>query len=173
MDIEIIHDPKEAAMAEGLRLDPARHEVLPACEWLKAAKRATGRSTLLLYKHRITGQFVLASVIFEPDVVMELEAFPYHPGRAGVPLDFIVCRCAPQDEVYKRIMDKMKEASYRRRFLKAETEEERKDSQRWLRKAGYEVTARNLDHQPFVGEAEGGEKYQMAKEELQRLAKVV
>ena len=95
MNIEITFDPKAAAMAEGLRLDPTSHEVLAECEWLKAAKRATERSTLLLYRHRFTGQFVLADMIFEPDVIQELEAFPGHPGRLGIPMQWVKLRCQP------------------------------------------------------------------------------
>jgi hypothetical protein len=171
-DFEIIHDPKAAAILEGLRLDPARHEVLAEGEWLKAAKRATGRSTLLIYRHRETGQFVLADKIYEPDVVMELEAWPAPPEWLGVHMEWIKLRCVPQEEMAKRCMDKMRECSYRRRQKTAANEEELRDTQRWLRREGMEHTAAMIGTQPYTGKEEGGEQYERTREELNRMAKV-
>jgi len=136
-DIDVIHDPKASAMLEGLRLDPARHEVLPEGEWLKAAKRATGRNTLL-----------------------------------GVPMSWIQMRCVPQAEMAKRILHKMKETSYRRRQATASSEDELKETQKWLRHSGMEDIARHMETQPYVGKEEGGMKYEQARQELNMMAKV-
>ena len=172
-DITIIFDPKQAALAEGLRLDPARHEVLPEGDWLKAAKRATGRSSLLVYRHRITGQFVLCDVIHKPDVIQELESWPLPPERIGVPMAWVEMRCEPREEVYERIMRKMKEVRYRKAMVNAETNDELADTQRWLRREGYDDIARQMNIQPYVGKSEGGEELEQAREDLARMAKVV
>jgi hypothetical protein len=173
MDISIIYDPKAAAILEGLRLDPARHEVLPEGEWLKAAKRATGRDTLLVYRHKTTGQFVLADLIFEPDVIQELETWPAPPERIGVSMGWIKARCVSQGELSVRIMGKMKEAAYARRAAAAENEEELKDTQKWLRHQGMPHTAQMLQTQHYAGSAAGGERYERTRGELSRMAKVV
>jgi hypothetical protein len=166
-------DAKEAAIQEGLRLDPKCHEVLPEGDWLKAARKATERNSLILYRHRITGQFVLADVIFDPDVIQELECWPDHPQRLAVPIQWVIWRCEPREKVYQRIMNKMKEVSYRRRAVRGETEEQRRDAQKWLRRGGYDDLASRLEMQPFVGDTEGGESLEAAREDLARIAKVV
>jgi len=172
MNIEILYDPKAAAILEGLRLDPARHEVLPEGEWLKAAKRATGRSSLLVYRHKVTGQFVLADLIFEPDVIQELENWPWPPERLGVSIGWIKTRCVSQGEMAQRIMGKMKETAYARRAAATENEEELKDTQKWLRHQGMEHTAEMMQTQPFAGTSTGGEQYERTREELSRMAKI-
>jgi hypothetical protein len=171
-EIEIIHDPKALAIAEGLRLDPVLHEVLPEGEWLKAAKRATERSTLLVYRHRMTGQFVLADLIYEPDVIQELESWPAHPERLGVHMEWVKMRCEPREKVYKRIFSKMREVGYARRALNAESEEQKRDTQQWLRRTGHPEIAAMMAMQPFVGDREGAAHLEKSREELARMAKV-
>jgi hypothetical protein len=172
-DITITFDPREEALKDGLCLDSRYHEVLSEGDWLKAAKRHTGRDSLLVYRHRVTGQFVLCDIIHPPDVIQELESWPGPPERIGVPMAWVEMRCEPREETYTRIIAKMKEKRYREAAVNAASNEERDSAMKWLKREGYDDTARALIGQPWVGEAEGGEQLERNKEELMRLAKVV
>ena len=105
-------------------------------------------------------------------MVMELEAWPAPPEWLGVHMNWIKLRCIPQEEMVKRIMAKMREVTYRRRAVNAESNEELADTQRWLRREGMEHTAQLLGSQPYAGSVEGGEQYERTREELNRMAKV-
>jgi hypothetical protein len=58
-----------------LRIDPSRHEVLPDGDYVKGARRHCNLEELFIYRHRETGQFVLAGWVEKGSMCIELMAW--------------------------------------------------------------------------------------------------
>ena len=155
MDIEMIFDPIEVAMQDGLCLDE-RHHICPESQWLSAVKRTTGRDDLFVYYHKETKNFVLAQWIYTPEkdgiaICTELEVMEEAPDRGGwISLEYIKSRCAKGDEMIKTLKNRMKEANYAKKAEKEELLEKRTAAADYFRKQGKHEVAASIETGPYA-----------------------
>jgi len=155
MDIEMVFDPIELAMQDGLTLDE-RHHICVESQWLRAVKRTTGRDDLFVYYHKETNNFVLAQWIYTPEkdgvaICTELEVMEEAPDRGGwISLEYIKSRCAKGDEMVKTLKHKMKEAEYAKKAEKEELLEKRTAAADYLRKQGKPEIAASIESGPYA-----------------------
>lgn len=175
-DIEIVFDPLEEALANHLHMGE-RHQVLPDGEWIRAARRHTGRDSLFVYFHRETCKYVLADWVWPPDtytarVCIELEVMDLPPDQNGADrpsMEWLTTRCCHADEMHKRMKAKLVEARGLKQGLAAESQEQKAEAIKYLKKKGMDASARTLEQSSYVGETEGGERLQHAVSELQNM----
>tara|TARA_R100000664_G_C2731679_1_gene122064 strand:- start:258 stop:791 length:534 start_codon:yes stop_codon:yes gene_type:complete len=154
MDMEMIFDPIEVAMMDGLCLDE-RHHICPESQWLRAVKRTTGRDDLFVYYHKETNKFVLAQWIYTPEkdgvaICTELEVMDEAPDRGGwISLEYIKMRCSKGDEMMKSLRHKMKEDKYRKRAEKEELLAKRTAAADYFRKQGKPEIAASIETGPY------------------------
>ena len=155
MDIEMIFDPIELAMQDGLTLDE-RHHICPESMWLRAVKRTTGRDDLFVYYHKETNNFVLAQWIYSPEkdgvaICVELEVMEEAPDRGGwISLEYIKKRCAKGDDMVKELKNKMKVANARKQAEKEELLEKRTAAADYFRKQGKREIAASIETGPYA-----------------------
>jgi len=154
MDMEMIFDPIEVAMMDGLCLDE-RHHICPESQWLRAVKRTTGRDDLFVYYHKETDKFVLAQWIYTPEkdgvaICTELEVMDKAPDRGGwISLEYIKMRCSKGDEMMKSLRHKMKEDKYRKQAEKEELLAKRTAAADYFRKQGKNEIAASIETGPY------------------------
>jgi hypothetical protein len=175
VSIEILFDPVEECVESGLLMDE-RHEVLPEGDWIRAVNRITGRSDLFVYRHAWTEKFVVAQWLSrEPPVCLELETMDLPPDRGGwISLGYMEQRCISAVAMRRRVTDSLKRVSRDRRDLRMESAEEKRDVRGWLRRRRGEDAAAIMMDGPgrYVGQREGGERLEEAKDEVRRMVKV-
>ena len=66
MKIEIMFDPVYHAAESHLCLNE-NHEILPDGEFIHWAKRFSGIDDIFQYRHKVTGNFVLAKWVYHPE----------------------------------------------------------------------------------------------------------
>ena len=165
VSFEVTFDPVFAMYVSGAGTTyaPERHEVLHDPPWLESVKREFGRPKLFQYRHRDTGNFVLAEWVARPNecrgpgLFIELEAYPdrdTYPTR-----EYLHLRFRPADEQVKEVQ---KRVAARRR----EVMELKKESRRDAIKAARRLRNMGLDHEasllaegamPYVGDAEAND----------------
>ena len=159
MNIEMIFDPLEVAMNEGLKLDE-RHHICPESQWLRAVKRTTGRDDLFVYYHRETENFVLAQWIYTPEkdgvaICMELEVMEKAPDQGGwISLERIKLRCRNADEMVKDIKWKVKKQRAEREAERQELIGMRQEATNHQRKLGNEAIAASMEHANYAKPSE-------------------
>lgn len=165
--IEILHDPRLARLANGLRMDE-RHEVLPDGEWIRAVRRHVGMDDLFVYHHRETGAFVLCQWLsHEPRFCQELETMPAPPDRGGwIPMKILELRCKPASYHHDIIRRQILRSRSQRKAARRDSLEQRNEASRWLHRQGKDAAAAMLQQGDFVGEAEGGERLEAMKDML-------
>lgn len=177
-DVEILHDPVQAAYASGAGTiyDRSRHEVLNDPPWLESVKREFERPQLFQYRHRDTGNFVLASWMFHPKdgkgpgLFIELEAYP---DRETFPTrDYLRMRFRPADEQARDIQRRCAEKQQRAHELRKESRRDALKAAKRLKRMGldYEAHQLQIGATPYIGEAEaadGGE----SREKLNDMAR--
>jgi hypothetical protein len=153
-DIEMVFDPIEVAVMDGLRLDE-RHHICPESQWLRAVKRTTGRDDLFVYYHKETENFVLAQWIYTPEkdgvaICTELEVMEKAPDRGGwISLEYIKMRCSKGDEMMKSLRHKMKEDKYRKEAEREELLHKRTEAANHFRKQGKNDIAASIESGPY------------------------
>ena len=85
LDIEVGTSVEDLAAMEGLVIDPARHQVLPDGDYIKGARRHTGLDVLFIYRHRETGNFVLAGWTIKGKMCIELMSWAGEHLLQGAP----------------------------------------------------------------------------------------
>jgi len=155
MDIEMIFDPIEMAVQDGLCLDE-RHHICVESQWLRAVKRTTGRDDLFVYYHKETNNFVLAQWIYSPEkdgvaICVELEVMEEAPDRGGwISLEYIKKRCAKGDDMVKELKNKMKTANSIKQSEKEELLEKRTAAADYFRKKGKRDIAASIETGPYA-----------------------
>jgi len=155
MDMEMIFDPIEVAMCDGLCLDE-RHHICPESQWLRAVKRTTGRDDLFVYYHKEQNTFVLAQWIFTPEkdgiaICTELEVMEEAPDRGGwISLEYIKRRCSKGDEMMRSIRDRVKEKNHREKMEKEELLAKRTEAASYFRKQGKADIAASIETGPYA-----------------------
>jgi len=173
-DFEVVFDPKEEAVIQGLLLGE-EHEVMPDGDWIRHARRVTKIPDLFMYHHKRTGNYVLSKWVYGREACIELEAFPIPPDRGGwMPDDELVARCRPIHETVEAMKRRMKDAASQRASMMADDAEQKKQAIRSLKRRGLDEAAFRLQEgmDPWVGAARGGESYRQTCEQIRSLAKV-
>lgn len=144
------------------------HEVLPDSEWLLACKRTTGRDDLLVYRHRVTGNFVLCHwVDRDKGIVQEIHAMETPPDRGGwMPLDWVRSRCRPAYEEFEEIQRMLRRARADKKSSRLEKAGARKDVSEHYRRRGEEGIAASV----LAGNYDRTEEPDELEENLNRLA---
>jgi hypothetical protein len=168
--IEIVHDPIEEAVESGLLMDK-RHEVLPDGEWIRAARKWTGRENLFVYHHALTGGFVLAEWIYkDPRVCVELEVMGAPPDRGGwFDQQFMLARCQPLKAQIAGIKKTMQTASAQKEAARLEQAGKKKEVVEHYRRRGMPEVAASVGASPYQSE---GEAYEKTCERLNRMVKL-
>ncbi len=128
---------------------PPRHIIIE-CPWIEHARAVTHRDDLFLYRHAKSGNYMLAYWIAKPNTgegpgyFMDLEDMPCHPDKfkgengrkAALGMAMVRARLRPVDE-----MDRERERAEARQFYNEataldESERQRKDAAKWLRRVG-------------------------------------
>lgn len=153
-DVSVLRHESDGARSIYLELDE-RHEVLPyVWPWVESLRRTCNLPNLFVYRHRITGRFVLCNWVFKPHettrpVAMELEGFT-DVGYGWWPDDLMAC-----DVLKARLqpMGDLQEKYARRERDRMSAEQERLDSlretktrvTRSLRKRGLDWEAQQVE----------------------------
>lgn len=136
---------------------PTRHIVLPDGPFILSVRRRAKEcgcsvaNDLFLYHHRYTGNFVLAYWYSRHDkLMMELEAFPYHPDQMTEGYDIVELMrlLRPRAEALKEIQRQIDEAEAMPVRERQEQAEMRKEWVRKLKAHGMEDSA----HQVVTGQ---------------------
>ena len=151
LDIEVGLSTENYAEAEGLRIDPHRHEVLPDGDYIKGLRRHVNLPQLFIYRHRETRAFVLAGWLIEGRVCTEL--FTWHGGRLteGAPTyKQVELQTRPVREQARERVEMIRDTRRRTREGAAASEDERQRQIRKARMKGDDARALSLMTSPFV-----------------------
>lgn len=130
----------------GTIYDPTRHDLIE-CPWLDCARRCCHKPTLMLYRHRLNGAFMLGVWIAKPNngegpgYFMDLEDLKGHPDN-GYPLGMAMVRARlqPVDEMHKAQEKTMARQFYEEGVALDDSERQRKEAASWmLRKYGHKM----------------------------------
>lgn len=116
LDIEVGLSVEDMAAAEGLFIDPSRHQVLPDGDYIKGARRHTRMDCLFIYKHRETGAFVLAGWTIPGKTCIEIACWEgEHLLQNALSYQEIAERTRPVEEQRKERIAQMRQAKDRER----------------------------------------------------------
>jgi hypothetical protein len=165
----------------GLVMRPDEHEVLSDGQWIKAMRQETGHD-LFVYRHRRTRRFVVAEWMVKPvvygqglAVCLELCTMSGPPDR-GPPdrpsKQWMRWRCRPMREVRRERVRRQAGMMQDEQELRDDSDAERRDTARWLRKKGLEEAAYELEMgcTPYIGKREGGSLGEQVTDEISRTA---
>lgn len=182
MEVEIIRDPHEEALATFTPLSE-HHEMVPShWTWMASVRSWAPTLRLFVYRHRLTGRFVLASWVYSPEetalpVMMELETFDGPPDmvwpRGLLDPEVLKCRLQPAPDSVDRMRRRMADRAYAKRATLESEDMQRQDAARYLKRRGMDRESHMLStgELPFVGKARGGEQLEALTEELKGLAR--
>lgn len=120
--IEIGSSFEEMAMMEGLKVDPDFHQLLPDSDYLLTLRRVCGLPQLFIYRHRRTGNFVLAAWTIPGRVCTELKAWSSPLVNYGGPHpEWVQWNTRPTQERIRDRLARMREANYEKRAGEAES----------------------------------------------------
>jgi len=170
VDIEITYDPREYEVVNGAVLDDTFYR-LPDGEWIRHARRVTGRDDLVICYHVYEDSFVLCQMRVDSDVkvVSELHAMPEPPDRGGwLPDQLLIMKCRPDYVKVREIRESRRAAKYKERFLKRESEEQRQSVIKHMKNQGMGAQEANwaMSTNRYVGDVEGGESLAEQRERL-------
>jgi hypothetical protein len=172
VNIEVVRDPLELAIEDGLLMDE-RHEVLPDGEWIRAVRRVTERDDLFVYRHKQTGRFELCQWTHEGDVRVcrEILGMDMAPDRGGwVPLRIVELQCRPTFIKAREMRARIAEERARASQAKADGLEQKGDIARHLRLRGKAAEAAMVTQGPYATDAESGESLDELRDDLTRAA---
>lgn len=145
---------------QGTRYHAGIHRIIPPPAWLSSFSRSMRLKDLFMHRHAIHGTFVLCQWVIRPDegkgpgLFSELKVLrdpnvppPAHEMKARV--EHPAARC-------RRIIRKQQDAHTLRRILKEDSEGDRMDTARYLRRRGMDASASLLERHmvPHVGKRE-------------------
>ena len=175
MEFEVTYDPIEDAVESGLLINDD-HELLPDGEWIRFARRVTKHPELFIYRHKLTGNFVLAGWIYNEKehgiaVATELHTMETPPDRGGwMETDSLIRRCRPFHEQVMAVKARIKKASAIKKSLKHDDLLKKKDISDHYRRMGDIEMASMIEAGPYCAEAQGGESFEHLKDELTTMA---
>jgi len=175
MEMEIVYDPIAAAVESGLLINE-NHELLPDGEWIRFARRVTKHPELFIYRHKLTGKFVLAGWVYDPKewgigVATELHTMDIPPDRGGwMDTDWLIRRCRPFHEQAAAVRDRIKKAASIKDSMRNDSLEKRQETAAYYRRMGDIEMAAMIESGPYVGDQQGGESLEQLKEELTSMA---
>ena len=176
-DFEVIIDPVELAIGQGLWMDE-RHEVLPHGEFVHWLQRVLERDDLFVYVHREVGSFVLAHWMLDPRghtprVCLELDTFDAPPDWIHNRIeraDFWKYRMVGSRQMAQRMHQQIRDRHSELRAAKEETYTQRQETSKWMRHKGMEQSAKLLsDGVPFLSAREAALQGGGAMNELSKL----
>jgi len=176
MDIQIDPTIDEIAAFDGLTFDPQRHEILQDGEWVRFLQRKLDLPGLFIYRHRFTKKFVLAYWTKKDyGICRELEILDGPPGRPNTSLptlDYMRRRTRPVFEQRMEHAEGLKGMRAEQRDMEMDSELERYDKVKHLKRQGLDDAARVLESGvPFTGKKEGGSHLEQVKESLKDAGK--
>ena len=156
-DIEIVFDPRANALGSGISLNE-NHEIMPDSEWILWARRFSGIKDLFQYRHKETGNFVLAKWLYHPDtdgvaIAMELEAFEQPLDWFPPTQEWVRSRLRSSEAVSESIKRGIRDRAHREAFAKRQQIEEKHKVADWLKRNGKEDAASSLRQRKWSGEA--------------------
>lgn len=167
---------------------PGRH-ILIECDWIRAARRHTRRPDLFLYRHAITGKYMVCHWICRPGrgegpgYFIELEDMDAHPDHYSgaartsgrLALSYVRARLRPYDEMERNRERETSRLAWEEQMAEEETARERKDvaahlerKKPWMAKTAAGIRSGELG---FVGQREGGSLLQEIVEAMSTGAK--
>lgn len=171
MEVTITYDPIEAAIEQGCcPYNPERHELLTDSDWIRSLREAVRLPELFVYRHRLTGNFILAGWVLPRRAFIELECFTGPHDRPS--FDLLHRRLRPVVEQAKENIARIKERHWRTRELQRANDEGRVEFSRFLKHQGLEEESVKVleGRSPYVSEAEGGERLRETKERIADVA---
>jgi hypothetical protein len=153
--MQIIYDEYEVAREHFLPLD-ADHEILH-CEWdwLKWLRAKVENPGLFVYRHRLTGRYMLCDWIHPPSghttpICQELEGFDGFEEGCDWPSGLLspqvlLARLTPTPDIVEKQKRRLRDQDNARRSELEHKAEIRKDSAKRLRSVGLEREARKME----------------------------
>ena len=175
MEFEVTYDPIADAVESGLLINDD-HELLPDGEWIRFARRVTKHPELFIYRHKLTGNFVLAGWVYNPKedgigVATELHVMETPPDRGGwMETDSLIRRCRPFHEQVLAVKARIKKASSIKKSLRHDDLLKKKDVSDHYRRMGDIEMASMIEAGPYCAEGQGGEGFERLKDELTTMA---
>lgn len=155
---------------DGLTMHPAVHRPIPDGPWIQCLRRKSGDPNLFIYRHTGTGRFVVAEWLVKPAVygqglaacqeLFTLSGPPDHWPDDLPPMEWAVQRCRPAREMIPEAQRRRRAYEQNRGEEVVETNVERAEAARFVRKRGAEDTAFAIERgiNPYIGKREGGEE---------------
>lgn len=170
MDIEVI----ERWADRGLEIDPSRHEIQGNGGWIETMRRELEYPELFLYRHKVTGNFVLAAWLEKPKRCLELVCYEIHPAlstdpKAGV--EYLRRRVDPTINVAAEMRKRVEQRRREERLMKEDALAERTAATKWMRKKGMEQAADMIDTGAMPYAKPKTDEEREAAEELKREAR--
>jgi len=182
MEVEIVRDPHEEAIITFTKLSDD-HELVPShWTWMASLRAWAPKLRLFVYRHRLTGRFVLASWVYAPSetdqpVFMELETFDGPPDmvwpKGLLDPEVLMCRLQPAPDSVDRMKKRMSDRAAAKRSVVEDEDRQRQDASKYLKRRGMDREAHMLSvgELPFVGKARGGAQLESLTEELKGMAR--
>lgn len=182
MEVEILRDPHEEAVATFTKLSE-HHEIVPShWTWMQSVREWGRGLRLFVYRHRLTDRFVLASWVYDPSetdqpVFMELESFEGRPDmvwpKGLLDPEVLKCRLQPAPDAVEKLRRKHADREAVKRSALVDDEHQRSDAVKYLKRQNMDHDAYLLEngYLPFVGKARGGAQLQALTEELKGMAR--
>jgi hypothetical protein len=151
-EFEVVRDERETAALYELTLDE-QHEVLGDYPWLTWARNETKNHRLFAYRHKHTGNTVLAAWIYSPEetdkpICVEVCAFAGDPTELWpeglLSRHALLMRLRPvHDSIQRRKKARQEELAEKRR-QQIENGEGRQEAARYLKKQGLDEAAHKM-----------------------------
>jgi len=145
MKIEIMFDPVCHAAESHLCLNE-NHEILPDGEFIHWAKRFSGIDDIFQYRHKVTGNFVLAKWIYHPEkdgigIAMELEAFEQPLDWRPPTQEWVRNRIKPSQDIARAIKQGIRDRAKAKYQADRDQIEEKHRVADWMKSQGNEESA--------------------------------
>ena len=190
----MLTSPNDRIYEQGCRINPVCHQFIEG-PWIEAVRNATERDTLRLYYHRVSGRYVLADLVIDPEehagggLMDELEMWDFHPDRFatdpfkkhrpnwGEPpptIEYIRATLQMREDPLLECVRKMDAEEARESAMLEDSDRQSLDVARFyknranprLQKVGDMLAS---GEHPYVGDMEGGELLAEMKEFLNDL----
>ena len=155
-DIEITFDPRAHALGSGIELNE-NHEIMPDGEFILWARRFSGVQDLFQYRHKQTGNFVLAKWIYNPKedgigVIMELEAFDRPLDWNPPSQEWVRQRLRSSEDIAEAVRRGIRDTAKRKQQKERDAIEEKHRVADWLKREGHESAAASVRQKKWSGD---------------------
>ncbi len=168
------------------KFNPHKHQVVE-CDYIRAARRATHKPNLFMYRHLKSGRYGIGCWVVKPGTgkgpgcFIEIENMEQHPDKyegniswSDRPsISYLKARCQPIDETLRQQARVAAAEEYEEEQSKEETDRERQELARFFARKGprFAKLAASLasGEADFVGEREGGQQLKDTREMLTSL----